>query len=155
MLAEEIDATVTLVKYYYDEAAEAIPTLGEWDTNSVINTIRGRSITPQLLWLNLYDGSRPVGMISGSFNHAPWNEDVAMANIDLFYILPSHRDLNNFKSLVKGFEEWAAMIDSRFVYVSDMGMNEERTSTLYKRLGYEPATSLVKRIEIEEPVEEL
>lgn len=149
MLAEEIDATVTLVKYYYDEAAEAIPTLGDWDTNSVINTIRGRSINPQLIWLNAYDNGRPVGMISGSFNTAPWNEDIVMASIDLFYILPSHRDLRNFQDLVRGFEEWAKMVDSSLIFVSDMGMNEARTAKLYEHMGYTGATSLVKRIEVE------
>mgnify|MGYP003649946029 CR=1 FL=1 len=146
MFPEEIDNTATLVKYYYQEAAEAIPTLGEWDTNSVINTIRTRTINPNLNWLNLYDGGRPVGMISGSLGSAPWNEEILMGHIDLFYILKSHRNMDNFRSLVKGFEEWAAMVNTQLIYVSDMGVNESRTETLYKQLGYSGATSLVKRM---------
>ena len=54
--------------------------------------------------------------------------------------------MDNFRSLVKGFEEWAAMVNTQLIYVSDMGVNESRTETLYKQLGYSGATSLVKRM---------
>lgn len=142
----EIDSTVTLVKYYYEEAAENIPNLGEWDTNSVIRTIRQRTINPATVWLNMYEGERPIGMISGSINLAPWNEEIVMGNIEMFYILKSHRNMDRFKSLVNAYEEWAAMSDTKLIHVSDMGINESRTKILYEQLGYSSATSLVKRI---------
>jgi GNAT superfamily N-acetyltransferase len=143
----EIDITVNLVKYYYDEAAEAMPNMGEWDTNSVIRTIRNRTINPAHVWLNMYEGTRPIGMISGSIALAPWNEDIVMGTIEMFYILKSHRNMDRFRELVSAYEEWAAMSNTKLIYVSDMGINESRTATLYQQLGYDTATSLVKRID--------
>ena len=54
--------------------------------------------------------------------------------------------MDRFRSLVKGFEEFSAQCGAEQIYVSDMGMDESRTRTLYEQLGYTSATSLVKRI---------
>jgi hypothetical protein len=146
MHPEEMENTITLMRYYYQEASETITTLGEWDTNSMINSIRQRTITPGQAWLNLYDGDRPVGMISGGISTAPWNDTIIYSTIEMFYILKSHRNMDRFRSLVKGFEEFSAQCSAEQIYVSDMGMDESRTRTLYEQLGYTSATSLVKRI---------
>lgn len=146
MHPEEMDNTITLMRYYYQEAADTVENLGEWDTNSMINSIRQRTINPGFAWLNLYEGTRPVGMISGGISTAPWNEDIIMATIEMFYVLPTHRNMESFRSIVRAFEEFAIQCGATSIYVSDMGMNESRTSTLYSQLGYTGATSLVKRI---------
>jgi len=147
MQAEEIDSTVTICRYYADEAVESMPKIAQqFDINSVIKTIRTRSIHPQYAWLNMYDNGRPVGFISGSFTTLPWNETIVATFIDLFYILPSHRNMDNFRQLVKGFEDWAHSLNAQSVFVSDMGMAESRTTALYQHLGYNSATSLIKEI---------
>lgn len=147
MRPDEIDITVNLCRYYHQEAAEAIPELAEqWDTNSVIKTIRQRSINPALVWLNMYEGSRPVGFISGSFNTAPWNDGIVISAIDMFYILPSHRNIENFRDLYKNYEEYARMVNTTKVFVSDMGVNPDRTNKLYEHFGFERTTSLIKDI---------
>lgn len=143
---DEMDNTITLMKYYYQEAEESVENLGEWDTNSMIDSIRQRTINPGFAWLNLYEGTRPVGMISGGISTAPWNDTIVMATIEMFYILKSHRNMENFRSIVRGFEEFAAQCSASSIYVSDMGMNESRTKTLFEQLGYSSATSLVKRM---------
>lgn len=145
MHPEEMDNTITLMKYYYQEATESVD-IGEWDTNSMIESIRQRTINPGQAWLNLMDGTRPVGMISGGISTAPWNDSIVMATIEMFYVLQSHRNMESFRAIVKAFEEFATQCGATSIYVSDMGMNESRTSTLYSQLGYTGATSLVKRI---------
>lgn len=147
MQPEEIDSTVTLCRYYADEAVQTMPKIqDQFDINSVIKTVRARTIHPQYAWLNMYDNGRPVGFISGSFTTLPWNETVVATFIDLFFILPSHRNIDNFRQLIKGFEEWAQSLNAKSIFVSDMGMAEERTTTLFKHLGYNSATSLIKEI---------
>ena len=147
MLPEEIDSTVTLCKYYADEAAETMPRISEeFDINSVIRTVRTRTIHPQYAWLNMYEGGRPIGFISGSFSTAPWNEKIVMTFVDMFFILKSHRNMDNFRQLVTGFEDWAKSLNAQNIFVSDMGMNEDRTLKLYNHLGYKSATSLIKEI---------
>ena len=49
MHPEEMDNTITLMKYYYQEATESVD-IGEWDTNSMIESIRQRTINPGQAW---------------------------------------------------------------------------------------------------------
>jgi GNAT superfamily N-acetyltransferase len=112
----------------------------------MIESIRARTINPGQAWLNLMDGTRPVGMISGGITTAPWNNSIVLATIEMFYVLQSHRSMDSFRAIVRAFEEFAKQCGATSIYVSDMGMNESRTRTLYEQLGYTSATSLVKRI---------
>ena len=144
---EEIDVTVTLTRYYAQECAESMPRIAEeYDVNSAIQTIRTRTIQPQSTWLNMYDNGRPVGFVSGIITTAPWNNEVVFSVIDLFYIHKSHRNMENFRQLIAGFEEWAAQFNSQTVFVSDMGVNTDRTFKVFEFIGYKPATSLIKEL---------
>jgi hypothetical protein len=48
--------------------------------------------------------------------------------------------------LIAGFEEWAAQFNSQIVFVSDMGVNTDRTAKVFEFIGYKPATSLIKEL---------
>ena len=69
MRPEEIDVTVNLFRYYANAAAESQPRFGEeFDANSVVKSIRSRTIHPSTVWLNMMDGGRPVGFITGTIS---------------------------------------------------------------------------------------
>lgn len=148
MRPDEIDITVGLFRYYAQEAAQANPRFGdEFDVNSVIKTIRSRTIQPTQVWLNQYDGSRPVGFITGTVAQCPWNHEIFYAHAEMFYILDSHRNMNSFKQLVDAFETWALQFNAQHVSASDMGVNPDRTQKVFSHLGFRDAVFLYRECE--------
>ena len=147
MRPEEIDVTVNLTRYYAQEAAETIPEIEhQYDTNSVINLIRGRTIEDQYFWFNAYEGQRPVGFVSGTLTAAQWNEEVLYCHIDLIYMLKEHRSIQAFKQLIQSAEEWANIFDCLKITAGDIGINTERTQTLYESLGFDKGLWMSKDI---------
>jgi GNAT superfamily N-acetyltransferase len=148
MRPDEIDVTVTLFRYYAAEAAAANSRFGEeFDVNSVIKTIRSRTIQPTQVWLNMYDGSRPVGFITGSVAQCPWNHEIFYGHAEMFYILESHRNMNTFKQLVNSFEEWAKQFNAQHISASDMGINPDRTQKVFSHLGFRNGVFLYRECE--------
>lgn len=133
MHPQELAVTVNLCRYYADEAK--IPD-SEYDEDAVIETIRNYTIEPSQVWYNCYDGTRPVGLIAGGMTKMPWTNEHFIGHIDLVYLLDSHRNLDNFRRLVSEFEAWARQMGCRSVTAGDIGINLERTETLYTHLGY-------------------
>lgn len=147
MQVSELDATINLIKYYMDEAAQVMPELAEeFDENSIINTLKKFNIGPQYVWFNAYEGQRPVGLISGYLVHKPWNEKIFDGHIAFIYVLPSHRSLDVFKQLVGKFEEWAKMCNCSRITGGDIGINEDRTKAIYEQIGFDQILALAKRI---------
>lgn len=145
MMANDIDSTVNLFNYYYDEAVQAIPSMNdEYDENSIINTIRNYSIAPQYVWFNLYDGQRPVGFIAGFVGQKPWNHNMMIGNISFIYILPSHRSMPVFRQLVDKFAEWAKQFNCVQITAGDIGIDIERSKSLYEFIGFKPVLLMVK-----------
>lgn len=147
MRPDEIDITVTLFRYYAQEAAEANARFGEeFDVNSVIKSIRARTVHPNTVWLNMYDQGRPVGFITGTVSQCPWNHEIMYANAEMFFILQSHRNMETFRDLVEAFEQWAAQFNAQHISASDMGINPERTRKVFEFLGFKNAVFLYKEI---------
>lgn len=147
MQAHELDATVILFNYYRDEAIEAKPQIAdEYDEDSMIATIRHYAANYQYIWLNAYEGQRPVGFVAGYMSECPWNNQLVIANIAFIYLLPSHRGMDNFKMLMKGIEEWAKTINAHQITAGDIGIDLERSQTLYEYFGYKPALLMVKEM---------
>lgn len=145
MLPQEIDATVNLFNYYYNEAVESIPSMAdEYDENSIINTIRNYSIAPQYVWFNLYDGQRPVGFIAGFVGQKAWNHGLMIGNISFIYILPTHRSMPVFKQLVDKFAEWAKSFNCVQITAGDIGIDIERSRAVYEYIGFKPVLLMVK-----------
>ena len=141
----ELDATVILFNYYRDEAIESVPRIAEeYDENSMVDTIRNYAIRDQYIWLNMYEGQRPVGFIAGFIAQTPWNKDLLIANISFVYLLESHRTLENFKDLYSRFEEWARTFNAYQITGGDIGINIERSQRLYEHLGFKPVLLMVK-----------
>ena len=137
MNANEIDITVNLFGYYRDDAIQALPHIEqEYDVNSVIDTIRTYNSYNEYTWLNMYEGSRPVGLIAGCITAAPWNQTVLTAHIDMIFLLPTHRNLENFKQLYTSFEQWATAIGCKKISAGDIGINPSRTIKVYEHLGF-------------------
>lgn len=137
MRADEIDVTINLFRYYAKEAAEQTPSLGdEFDENSVIETIRTRNIHPEYIWLNAYEGTRPIGFVSACVTQAPWNKEIFYAHIELIYILESHRSMSAFKQMVENVEEWARTFNAQKITAGDIGVNPDRTRKVYEHLGF-------------------
>lgn len=147
MMPQEIDVTVNLIKYYMEEAGQSLPQLlEEYDENSIINTVRLFSINPSYVWFNLYEGQRPVGFISGYLVHKPWNDKIFDGHIAFVYVLPSHRSLDVFRQLIDKFEGWAKENNCSRITGGDIGINEERTKSIYEHIGFKQILSLAKEI---------
>ena len=121
MMAHELDATFLLFNSYYkDEINELNPALfADYDENSMVDTIRNHSISYEMIWMNAYEGQRPVGFIGGFISACPWNKELVWANISYIYLLPSHRNKTNLTLLLEEFYAWAKLIKAVRIISSD------------------------------------
>jgi GNAT superfamily N-acetyltransferase len=147
MNTHEFDDTVILFGYYRDEAIEKMPKIEQqYDENSVIRTIRRYASDWQHCWFNAYQGSRPVGFIAGYISTCPWNDELITANIAFIYMHPSHRSLDNFRALLDEFEAWARLVQAQDITAGDIGIDPERTRTLYEHFGFKPGVWMGKEL---------
>jgi len=72
MRPEELDLTVNVARMYSQEAKDEITE--QFDTNSVIGTIRSRTIEDSSFWHNAMEGGSVVGFVSGCLTSAQWRE---------------------------------------------------------------------------------
>lgn len=147
MNPQEFDSTMICFNYYRDEAIEALPRIAqEYDENSMIETVRLYAVNYEYTWLNAYEGQRIVGFIAGYLTTSPWNKDLTTANVAFVYLLPTHRGLENFKLLMKGFEEWALGCGATELTAGDIGIDIERRQKLYEHFGFKPLLMMSKEL---------
>lgn len=147
MQPEEFDSTLTLFHYYRDEAIESLPQIAqEYDENSSMLTIKQFATQWDSCWFNGYDNGRPVGFVSGNLSELAWNKNITIANLGFIYLLKSHRTIENFKALYNKFEEWAKLCEAKKLTVGDIGIDVERSKTIYNRLGYRDMLLMEKDI---------
>jgi GNAT superfamily N-acetyltransferase len=148
MNAAELDVTINVFGYYRDEAIESLPKIeDEYDENSVIDTIRTYASHWDHIWLNAYVNTRPVGFVAGYISACPWNKKILDANIGFIYLLPSHRNMDNFRELLTHFEEWARMAGATNLTAGDIGINPERFKKLFEHMGFKERVLMEKGIE--------
>lgn len=148
MHVHEFDLTMLCVDYYKDEAMLAVPSIAEeYDENSVIKTVRSYASRADSCWYNAYDGQRVVGFVAGYLSDQPWNKEILTANIVFLFLLESHRNMENFKKLMAQFEEWAKINRAKYITGGDIGINVERSQTLYQRFGFTPILLMNKEID--------
>lgn len=141
---EEFDSTMILMDYFKQDLEEKAPhTAHKWDENSVIKSVRHIQSHANAQWFNLYEGQRPVGFISGSFTTCPFNHDLINANIDLCYVIPSHRSYEAVRLLVEKLEEWASTHRVNEITITDTGIAGE-LQDYYTNMGYTTATWMHK-----------
>ena len=143
MLPQEIDITVNLCKYYKEEAS--IPD-EEYFENDVVETIRLYSTKYEYCWLNAYEGQRPIGLVAGYICKAPWGPTYH-AHCELIFLLESHRNMENFKQLIKAFEEWARICGAKEMTAGDIGINVERTKRIFGALGFKEGCWMNKELD--------
>jgi hypothetical protein len=121
MLPTELDATFLLFNNYYkDEIVEINPAMfSNYDENSMVETIRQYAVSYENVWFNAYEGQRPVGFIGGHMTACPWNNQLVFANISYIYLLPSHRNKQNFNLLLDEFNAWAKVINAVRIISTD------------------------------------
>jgi GNAT superfamily N-acetyltransferase len=147
MQPREFDMTVNLFGYYRDEAIQTMPKIAdEYDENSVIDTIKTFASKWDHIWFNAYDNQRPVGFIAGYASACPWNSNILDANIAFIYLLDSHKNMDNFRELLTGFEGWARTIKAQNITAGDIGINPERTQKLYEHFGFKPGVWMGKEL---------
>jgi GNAT superfamily N-acetyltransferase len=148
MRPEEFDVTVNLFGYYRDEAIGSMPEIEqEYDENSVINTIKQYASQWNYCWFNAYEGQRPVGFVAGILSTCPWNEEKIVANIAFLYLLDSHKNMDNFRELMKTFEEWAIQCKAKQITAGDIGINIEKNKKLYEHFGFKSVLLTVKELD--------
>jgi len=147
MYVNEFDATVICFNYYRDAAIESIPQIEEeYDENSVIKTIKARASRAEHCWFNAYDGQRIVGFVAGTLIPQPWNHQILSANIDFIFLIDTHRNMDNFRLLMKKFEEWARHRGATSITGGDIGIDIDRTRTLFEHLGFTPMLLMNKEL---------
>jgi GNAT superfamily N-acetyltransferase len=150
MQPQELEATVICFNYYRDEAIEVMPRIAEeYNENSMVQTIRGYAIKNEFCWFNAYEGQRVVGFIGGYVTDCPWNQEIITANIGFVYLLPTHRGLENFKQLMNEFTAWAKVYKATEITAGDIGINVERSRTLYQHLGFKEILLMTKDLDNE------
>lgn len=143
MRPDEMDLTVILMEYYRDEAN--LPD-GEYDGDAMVESIRNLCINADSCWFNMYDGTRPVGLVAGYVVQLPWSRKL-IAHVQFIYMLQSHRNLSNAKQLVNKFEEWARSLGAVKLSAGDIGIDPERTRVFYEQVGFrETGCSLSKEL---------
>lgn len=130
--ADELDITVILMEYYRDEAN--LPE-GEYDDREMLNSIRRYMTSADYCWFNLYEGSRPVGLVAGYVAQIPWSTRL-MAHVQFLFTLPSHRNIANARMLTDEFESWARNCGCVRLSAGDIGINPERTRAFYQQVGF-------------------
>jgi len=143
MRPDEMDSTVILMEYYRDEAN--LPD-GEYDSDAMVESIRKLCINADSCWFNMYDSTRPVGLVAGYVVQLPWSKKL-IAHVQFIYMIPSHRNLSNAKQLVNKFEEWALTVGAEKLSAGDIGIDPERTRAFYEHVGFkETGCSLSKEL---------
>lgn len=145
MHANEIDATMICFNYYRDEATERMPRiLDEYDENSMVETVRQHVIDYNSAWFNALEGQRVVGFVAGYLSACPWNRKILTANISFIFLLPSHRNMDNFRDLLTSFTGWAKNCSATEITAGDIGIDVERSEKLYTHLGFKPILLMSK-----------
>ena len=144
MRPEELDLSVNVARMYSQEAKDEITE--QFDTNSVIGTIRSRTIEDSSFWLNAMEGGSVVGFVSGCLTSAQWNDNILYAHIDLIYLKESKRNMNNFRQMLDSVEEWGAQFNVEKITAGDIGVDPERSEKLYEALGFDKAVWMTKDV---------
>jgi hypothetical protein len=141
----ELDPTVILFSRYFDQATEGLDLMNqEYDENSVIDTIRTHTSGWDKCWFNAYQNTRPVGFIAGYLSETPWNKGIVLANIMFIYLLPEHRNMDNFNELLKEFESWAQLCEAKQICAGDIGINNQEYQTLYEHFDFKRQLFMTK-----------
>ena len=141
----DIDSTVTLFQYYFDEAAEVIPGMAEeYDENSVLETIREFAILHTHCWFNAVEGQRPVGFVAGFISECPWNKEILYTNIAFIYLLETHRNMDNFRQLMAEFTTWSKNVKAEKITAGDIGINTDKMRKLYEHFDFKEILLMVK-----------
>ena len=130
--SDELDNIIIVMEYYRDEANLEDD---DYDSNTMIETVREFLINPSHAWYCLYENQRMVGVVAGYLCPVPWNKKIT-ANVQFLYVLPSHRNLANAVKLLKEFEIWAWNQGAIKITAGDIGIDVERTQTFYEHCGY-------------------
>lgn len=147
MQPHELDATLLVVNYYTQEAAESMPAMAdEFDENSILQTVRHFASKWDHCWFNAYEGQRPVGFIAGYATECPWNANIIDAHIAFVYLLDSHRSMENFRLLMDQFTQWAKMIKAKNITGGDIGINPQKMQKLYEHFDFKPMLMMTKEL---------
>lgn len=147
MKALEIDTTMICFNYYRDEAIERMPRIAEeYDDDSMVETVRSHVIDYNSVWFNAMEGQRVVGFVAGYLSACPWNKRILTANISFIYMLPSHRSMASFNQLLTAFTEWARNCSATEITAGDIGIDIERSQTLYSHMGFKPILLMSKEL---------
>lgn len=107
---KDFDGVLTLIKYMVEELNQ----LDDYDHNTALENLRYNATHDQYFLFVILEGSRPVGFASGMGTY--WNEysEIYQCQVNLFYILNSHRNQKTFDQLFDAVDDWADRINARY-----------------------------------------
>jgi GNAT superfamily N-acetyltransferase len=142
----EIDDLLSIIHQYVEEAAETMPEIaGEISDQVIVENIRKWSIQHTHNLLVAFDGYRPVGFIAGFLVQMPWGSSL-QANINFIFLSETYRNMDNFRNLLRSFEDWARQAGATKIFSGDIGIDIERSKKLYAYLDFKEGLYVFKDI---------
>lgn len=130
---QDMDNTMILMDYYREEMNLED---GEWDENSVIQSIRLYSSNAETCFLVAVEGQRVVGCCSGIARKEFYNNTIETV-IQMLYLLPSHRNTENYNQIFGEFKNWAHSFGSKRTLLVDVGNNATRIHPIADVLDFQ------------------
>ena len=130
----ELESTLIVLEYQRDEQGIDL------DSDHLAQTVKQHMTRATHLWINAYQGTRPVGCIGGCLAEDNWTGD-RFAMINFFYVLESHRDQGIYAKLLEEFTAWAKNNQATTVVGGDINVDYTH---VFEGLGFKKQSIFVK-----------
>lgn len=136
---------VTLLGHALFHESDRYRDLVDYDVATAAAFIEAHTQLPYGGWVALVDGV-PVGMLLAHLTTVCFGQ-TRIASEDAFYVAPDHRGGFAAVKLLRAYEEWAGAHGAAFADLTvTSGIREDRTATLYDRLGFTQCGGIFRRI---------
>jgi hypothetical protein len=141
----DINDLMILMNYYKDEINVSDE---QWDENSLIQSVKRYASNAQYTFLVAIDNQRLVGLCAGTVVSEVYNTELKTL-IQMFFLLPSHRNQENYKQLYNEFVNWSTLIGVDKIGLSDIGDNPKRIKPIGDMLGFNTSDYILLERNIE------
>lgn len=131
---QDLDNTMIMMDYYREEMD--IGQDEEWNENSVIQSIRLYSTNAECMFLVAVESDRVVGCCSGIARKEFYNDTIETV-MQMMFLLPSHRNKENYQQLLGEFLNWSHLVKSQRMLLVDIGNSNTRIQTIADTLNFD------------------
>jgi len=132
----DMENAMIVMGYYQDEVAVDSDS---WLTDSVVSSVKYFASHSDCCCLLAVENSRVVGILLGNAKKEFYNNDWATA-IQLFYFIPSHKNMENYCQLYGQFVKWSQGIGAKKIMMLDAADQTERLQDVADLLDFDTET---------------